>query len=81
MDLIMEVTDLSNHEIWSINETRKHLKNIYLSDIITLDGRRIGRHVIYGYIQDSSYNWPRDFPNRCLKAKWKKNNDFNLKKK
>ena len=24
MDLIMEVTDHSNHEIWNINETRKH---------------------------------------------------------
>ena len=67
----MNSSKFKQQEKWNINEIRKHLHIMYLSDIVTLDGRRIGKHIMKGNIRQSTLNSPRAFPNTYWKAKWK----------
>ena len=71
MTLVMKSSKFKYQEKWNINEIRKHLNIMYLSDIVTIDGKRIGKHVIKGNVRSSTLNWPRAFPNAYWKAKWK----------
>ena len=71
MTLVMNSYKFKYQEKGNINEIRKHLNIMYLSAIVTLDGRRIGKHIMKGNICNSALNWLQAFPNAYWKAKWK----------
>ena len=63
MDIATSI-GMSKRQVMNLNEIRKHLQIILLSDIVTLNGEKLTDEIEEGISRKSSLQWPATFPKR-----------------
>ena len=63
MDIATSI-GMSKKQVKNLNEIRKQLKNVLLSDIVTLNGKHLTQDIEEGISGKSSLKWPATFPKR-----------------